>query len=439
MVTPYPPIRDGIASYAVQEVVALVGDGHEVEVLSPWPSAAHHHLALRGPRGPLALAKRVGRYDKVIIQYHPDVFYPAPLTRSARLAVTAGLALAFARKRNVEVRVHEINFAWGRARFPFGSLFRASWRLPVAITVHTAHERAELAAAVGLPEDRVEVTHHGRNFVPRVTIDKAEARRRLGIDSESFTFLAIGFVQPHKGFDRAVRAFGDLGDYGCRLDIVGSVRVDEPEYVAYAETLEDLVDSTRSAHLHRGYVSDEAFDTWLVAADVLLLPYRFIWSSSVLERAALFDTPVIATRVGGLDDQQRGRVRLVDDDAELAHAMREAAGITAAPRRLDWPQLVNDDPERDVILTAIRSRAGEIEGVVAREHLQPPAAPTTALRGLPPLAVPSSASRNPLARLVKRVVRRLTAWQIDPIVHQVNAVQRATARSIDEIEHDDAS
>jgi hypothetical protein len=39
---------------------------------------------------------------------------------------------------------------------------------------------------------------------------------------------------------------------------------------------------------------------------------------------------------------------------------------------------------------------------------------------------------------VKRVVRRLTAWQIDPIVHQVNAVQRATARSIDEIEHDDA-
>ena len=49
MVSPYPPIRDGIASYTVQEVAALLDAGHEVEVLSPWPSAAHHHLALPRP------------------------------------------------------------------------------------------------------------------------------------------------------------------------------------------------------------------------------------------------------------------------------------------------------------------------------------------------------------------------------------------------------
>ncbi|HEY6591795.1 MAG TPA: hypothetical protein VI751_12315, partial [Actinomycetota bacterium] len=69
MVSPYPPIRDGIAAYAVQSVAALRREGHEVEVLSPGPSAAHHHLDLHGPRGPLVLARRVRGYDKVIIQF----------------------------------------------------------------------------------------------------------------------------------------------------------------------------------------------------------------------------------------------------------------------------------------------------------------------------------------------------------------------------------
>ena len=78
MVSPYPPLRDGIAAYAAQAVQALRREGHDVEVLSPGPSAAHHHLDLIGPRGALALAKRVQDYDRVIVQFHPDFFFPLP-------------------------------------------------------------------------------------------------------------------------------------------------------------------------------------------------------------------------------------------------------------------------------------------------------------------------------------------------------------------------
>ena len=84
MISPYPPVRDGIAAYALQTVRALRRQGHSVEVLSPGPSAAHHHLDLVGPRGALALAKRVRDYDRVIIQFHPDFFYPDPGRASAR-------------------------------------------------------------------------------------------------------------------------------------------------------------------------------------------------------------------------------------------------------------------------------------------------------------------------------------------------------------------
>src|SRR5579885_2513905 len=95
MVSPYPPYRDGIANFAAQEVKALLEAGNEVDVLSPEPSAARWHLDLRSRRGPLALAKRVRAYDRVIIQYHPDVFYPPHLRDRHSEATQLGLLAPF--------------------------------------------------------------------------------------------------------------------------------------------------------------------------------------------------------------------------------------------------------------------------------------------------------------------------------------------------------
>ncbi len=106
MVTPYPPLRDGIAAYAVQAVARLRAEGHHVEVLSPGPSAAHHHLELIGSRGPLALAQRARRYDRVIVQYYPGLFHSSDFSHRRWAMATVGLAVAF-RAGEVEIRVHE--------------------------------------------------------------------------------------------------------------------------------------------------------------------------------------------------------------------------------------------------------------------------------------------------------------------------------------------
>src|SRR5690349_24856095 len=110
MISPYPPVRDGIASYALQTVRALRREGLDVEVLSPGPSAAHHHLDLVGPRGALALAKRVRGYDLMVVQFHPDFFYPIGSSGSERAAVSGALAAAFRLAARVEVVVHEIDY-----------------------------------------------------------------------------------------------------------------------------------------------------------------------------------------------------------------------------------------------------------------------------------------------------------------------------------------
>src|SRR4029453_6241895 len=125
--------------------------------------------------------------------------------------------------------------------------------------------------------------------------------------------------QRHKGFDRAVRAFHRLRPAPhARLDIVGSTRLEEPEFLAYLNELEWLTGSDPRKTLHAGYVSDELFDRLILPPQGGLPPHREVWSSGVLERAALFDRPVIATRVGGLEEQAAQRqVTFVDDDNAL--------------------------------------------------------------------------------------------------------------------------
>lgn len=438
MVTPYPPARDGIGAYAVQEVKRLRGEGHDVTVLSPFPSAAHQHLDLRTPRGVLALAKRVRAHDRLIVQYHPDVFQPPIVRPARRLATNLALCLLFVLARDSEARIHEVDYTLGRRPGPNGIVARLLWRLPDRLSAHTEVERREISKAFGLRPKRIAVADHGQHFERRTRLDRAGARRRLGVDPDATVFLSIGFVQPHKGFDRAIRAFTGLGEQGCELHVVGSVRVEEPAFLDHADELDHLCRRTPGAHLHLGYLSDERFDEWIVASDVIVLPYRQIWSSGVIERAALYDRPVIASRVGGLEGQAPEGTRLVDDDVQLriamAQAARAATGTAGVVAEVEWPAA----GERSVVQAAVASAADSERGGPALEPIRPFATPARrdrdpieSLRRLPAIGPPEPSSARPGAALMKRVVRRLTAWEVDPVVHQVNRLRQATLDAVE--------
>jgi glycosyltransferase involved in cell wall biosynthesis len=387
----------------------------------------------------LALAKRVHRYDRVVIQFHPDVFYPHPCSGIERAMVTAALLVVFLRSRNVEARVHEVNYDLGRRPTLHAALSRVLWRSAARLTVHTEAEREGMTKAFRLPDSAVDLFDHGGHFQRRTELDRAGARQWFGLPADTFLFLSIGFIQPHKGFDRAVTAFEALGLPGeSRLDVVGSVRVEEPEYVAYCDSLRRQIKATPGAHLHEEYVSDEAFDIWIAAADVIVLPYRHIWSSGVMERAELFDRPVIATRVGGLSEQAPPGTVLVEDDDELRRAMAKALADHAGGRDGDrpsselepWP----DEPDRNAIMAAVRDRAtGARGGLVASRgghHVDRAAAARASaisapLRRVAPLHTPQPTSASPRAAAIKKIVYRLTSWQTGPIVHQINMLQDA--------------
>jgi glycosyltransferase involved in cell wall biosynthesis len=455
VVTPYPPVRDGIGAYAVQQVRALRRAGHDVEVCSPWPSAAHHHLPLEGPSGAKALRGLMRGFDRVIVHFHPDVFYANPSTPTSRISTGTALAAAFRSGPPVEIRLHEVDHRWAsaseqveassRSGFVAQRVFeaaakasRAVFQAAAEVTVHVPEHERMMVEQFGVDRDRVRLVDHGEDFTRRVPDDQAAARTRLGLEAEGHLFVCIGFLQPHKGFDRAATAFRGLGEQGAGLHIVGSVRVDDPAAVAHQRELEALAAQIPGVHLHVGFVSDEAFDRWIVAADTVVLPYRHIWSSSVAERARLYGRPVIATRVGGLADQIgaiEGNV-VVDDNAGLAAAMAAAVGAERPAARAGTWEL--DGPaDRATVQAEIERRAAAQRGIKVRTApsgaggavAAPSAHVATPLRRLRPVPPPPATSARPGVSTVKRLIRRVIAWEVDPLREQIVDLQKAATQA----------
>lgn len=420
MVSPYPPYRDGIASYAVQEVAALRRAGHDVEVLSPLPSAAHHHLPLPSPRSMLALAEMAKRYDRVVVQFHPDLFFEQWWGPVQRQAVWAGFALV-ASRTELELRLHEIDYRSSRLR---GALRRFALRHAASVVVHTDIERTRCIEELGLPASKVSLVDHGASFTARTTMTRADTRAELGVPADVPVFVSIGFIQPHKGFDRAVRAFARL-DGDARLYVVGDTRLDEPAWLQHCDELQALVDRTPGAELRRGYVSDEHFDLWIAAADRVVLPYRHIWSSSVVERARLLGTPTIVTSVGGLGQQAAGEHDVVvDDDEGLAAAMAAAAGVPLRPA-------VRDDLVGREELQARIARA-TLPAAVVPQALQHDRQLAVRRLSTTPRAEPRSA--NPVNARLKRVAQKAVRWMVDPVADHLDTTVRAVSSDLEALD-----
>jgi glycosyltransferase involved in cell wall biosynthesis len=452
-------VRDGIGAYALQQVRSLRRRGHHVEVCSPWPSAAHHHVELKGPKGARALRRIMAGFDRVIVHFHPDVFYVEPSTPTSRISTGTALAAALRSGPPTEIRLHEVDRRWASAseqveassrsgpvaEATFALAARATRAVFAAadeITVHVPDHRRMMVEDFGVPAERVRLVDHGEDFAPRAAPDRRSARASLGLPRHGHVFLCIGFVQPHKGFDRAATAFRGLAERGASLHIVGSVRVDDPSAVDHQRELEALEAQIPGVHLHLGYVSDEAFDRWIVACDTVVLPYRHIWSSSVAERARLYDRPVIATRVGGLADQigESPTNVVVNDNAGLAAAMAAAVGAeqTAAPAAT-WEftgPLDRSAVQAEIVRRAAAQRGIKVTGPSADAALgarrsagSVPRAVATPLRRLRHLPPPPATSARPGVSTLKRLVRRIIAWEVDPLREQLADLQKATTQA----------
>ncbi len=427
MVSAFPPLRDGIGKYAAAEVRALRRDGHAVEVLSPVPCAAHHVEDLLGGLRFLTVGRYASRYDRVILQYHPSRFHVGRFGLSRALS---GLAmwLVFARAPRLLVVCHEVDYPpepFSRTR-PEILFERRAWASAREVAFHTQREVDLMVEKFGV-RPRGVVLREQMAHAPMVTEDRAEARRRLGYPAAPFLFLCLGFIQPHKGFDRAIRAFRGVAAENARLAVVGSIRTDTSEHRAHVDELRGLARADARVEIREGMLSDAEFDRWIRAADRVVLPYREIWSSAVLQRVKLLGTPAIVTDVGGLREQARENDVVVRGDDELRDAMAAAAGAKTPA----LPVVGVESAQAYVAAEGTRRRGHEAS---TRRDLEDAVERLAGMRMFLPDVAPSTRPLvGPLVTFAKRVVRRLMRPLLTPLVDQENAFRTAVVAILREL------
>ena len=232
-------------------------------------------------------------------------------------------------------------------------IYRRIYALADHIIAHSQVDRERLAAEFGLDEVRVSVVPHGNYafFLPgENALDRAGARRELGLGADDEVALFFGFIREYKGLDVLLEAWPDLSSARprARLVVAGDpARMEAPR----ARELEARAAALGAVH-HFRYIPFDAVGTYFAAADVLVLPYRTISQSGVLLLALSLGVPVIATRVGAFPEvirdgengmlvdpgsvpQLRSALLRILGDPDLRRRLAEA-GKRTAKRDYSW-------------------------------------------------------------------------------------------------------
>ncbi|MFN2544846.1 MAG: glycosyltransferase [Actinomycetota bacterium] len=316
VVSSYPPRHCGIGAYARAQVQSLRDAGDEVTVLSPPDGAGDVRAEFLGGRAFREAARIGDRFDRILVHFQPSLYY-LPRAAASKIATSISLLRLVRRRPQTEILVHEADrpTLWR----PDYALLRLAFAR-ARLLFHTEIERRQLEHAY-----RVRV--HG-SLVPHTegvrvgAISRQDARRALGLSFDEPLYLCAGFLQPSKGYERAVEAWNMAGMPG-RLVILGSVRDATPDNTAYARLLRELAAATERLDLIEDFVSDEDFDAWIAAADLLILPYRRSWSSGALARAQRLGTPAAVADVGGLAEQAGADDVVFRTDRELVQLLMD--------------------------------------------------------------------------------------------------------------------
>jgi len=204
---------------------------------------------------------------------------------------------------------------------------RIQYRLAEHIFVHTEKMRRELAQEFGVQATQVTVVPFGiNNSVPHTCLNQLEARQRLGIRPGERIILVFGNIAPYKGIEYLITAFQQIvaRQQNYRLIIAGKPKNCETYWNAIQEAISEDVQMGRVL-LRPEFIPDDETEVYFKAADVLALPYRYIYQSGVLFLGYSFGLPVVAADVGCLKDEivegKTGFVFKPEDPVDLARAI----------------------------------------------------------------------------------------------------------------------
>ncbi|HET7757390.1 MAG TPA: glycosyltransferase [Steroidobacteraceae bacterium] len=196
-------------------------------------------------------------------------------------------------------------------------------RLASLVAVHGSSSATRVGREFAVSSSRLLLIEHGNwlGFYAN-TLTRDAARRRLDIPAAAFVFLFIGLCKPYKNLEQLLRGHAALSDDSL-LWIVG--RFQSPAYRAAVRHAASLAAPGRTT-IRDEFVKSDDLQLYLNACDAVVLPYREILTSGAAMLALSFGRPVVAPRMGTLEE-------LVTEDCGVLYDPGRDGALTAALRK----------------------------------------------------------------------------------------------------------
>ncbi|MGH7397957.1 MAG: glycosyltransferase, partial [Candidatus Rokuibacteriota bacterium] len=330
---------DALAARGVESRVVLPEGGYLASALQArsvpyiayryWPWTQEPPLPWwdRFLKKPLVHVLRAVKLSRLIGRWRCDVVVTNTLTvcEGALAARILGLPhITYAREfGDLD---HDLHFEWG---------VRLSMRLLRMLSTRVVFNSAALAQhyARQVPAARSRVIYNAVS-IPAASLahgEPAEPRK----SGATFSCVLVGYLNPGKGHEDAIRAIGDLLGRGMRVSLKLVGGAGPP---AYMRRLRELIDSLGVSDLVE--MVGSASDPWLFfrQADVALMCSRMEAFGRVTVEAMKLGTPVIGARSGGtsevIHDRFNGFLYTPGDARELADKIAELIRDRDGARRM---------------------------------------------------------------------------------------------------------
>jgi glycosyltransferase involved in cell wall biosynthesis len=204
-------------------------------------------------------------------------------------------------------------------------------RFANVVIVHGSNARELVARRFWIRRGKIAVIPHG-NFIGLYPeeLSRGSARHSLNLVPDKKTVLFLGHIRPYKGVEDLIRAFNAAADSKAVLVIAG-----RPLNHDYQERIEQLVAGNPRIRFHPGYVADERIQEFMVAADVVVFPYKEILTSGSVLLAMSFGKACVAPKLGCICDVLDDSGAFLYDGSGPAALERSLRDALSSPRRLE--------------------------------------------------------------------------------------------------------
>jgi glycosyltransferase involved in cell wall biosynthesis len=299
---------------------------------------------------PLAVLRR--RPNILHLHWLGRMFIARSLFGTARRLLRSVIQLAVMKLMDVRIvwTAHNLRDHLGRhvAVDDFGRALVV--KMADAIIAHGESARRALVRRFGKRcAHKIAVIPHGHYLgaYPNVQA-RGDARKELGLPDRELVALFFGGIAAYKGVLELLEAFRHIpGDAGMTLVLAGRLSGDIEKEVR------KLADGLSGVKLMPERVPDDRVQTFMNSADVVVLPFRDIFTSGSLILAMSFGRAVIAPRMGAVPDvldEKGGFLYDPDEQGALLNSLRRAVEDRESleamgrhnlevARRLDWDRI----------------------------------------------------------------------------------------------------